>query len=54
MHQLRIKMRERDAIVAYLGERPRTSYARVAKAFSRHPKTIAALARANGLARRSK
>lgn len=47
----RIKPHERDEIVAYLAARPRTSYARVARAFSRHPKTIGGIARANGLAR---
>lgn len=47
----RIKPRERDEIVAYLAARPRTSYARVARAFSRSTTTVAGIARANGLAR---
>lgn len=47
----RIKPRERDEIVAYLAARPRTSYARVARAFARSETTIGGIARANGLAR---
>ena len=47
----RIKPRERDDIVAYLAARPRTSYARVAREFSRSATTVAGIARANGLAR---
>lgn len=50
----RIKPHERDEIVAYLAARPRMSYARAARVFSRGTTTIAGIARANGLARRGR